>query len=46
MTMFALSCLPLIGAILGTAGAIGAWRWEWRQAALSLFGGFALSVSL
>lgn len=31
--------IPLLGQVLGIAGAVKGWGWEWWQAALLFFGG-------
>jgi hypothetical protein len=41
-----LGYIPFIGAILGMIGAINVWHWEWGDAGLLFFGGFALSIAV
>ena len=43
---FPIAYIPVIGAVLGVAGAVTAWGWEWWQAGLLFFGAFALSLAL
>lgn len=40
------SYIPLLGTILGIAGAMQAWHWEWWQAAGLFFGGLLLVIVL
>lgn len=37
--------IPVVGSVLGVAGAIVGWGWEWWQAGLLFFGGLALSFA-
>ena len=43
---FPLGYFPIVGPILGIAGAVTAWHWAWWQAALLFFGAFGLSLAL
>lgn len=38
--------IPILGSVVGMAGAMQAWDWEWWQAAGLFFGGLLLVVAL
>ena len=40
-----LGYIPFVGSVLGMAGAMKVWHWEWWQAGLLFFGGIALSIA-
>lgn len=40
---FFFAYLPLIGSIVGFAGAMNAWGWEWWQAGGLFFGGLIIT---
>lgn len=41
---FIVAYIPLLGSIVGMAGAMKAWYWEWWQAGGLFFGGLLLTL--
>ena len=41
-----LTLIPVVGQILGVAGSIHAWGWDWWIAALVFIGGAALAITV
>lgn len=41
---FIVTYIPLLGSIVGVAGAMKAWHWEWWQAGGLFFGGLLITA--
>ena len=41
-----ISYIPVLGQVVGMAGAVQAWGWEWWQAGLLFFGSFVVTILL
>lgn len=41
---FFVAYIPVLGSVVGIAGAMKAWHWEWWQAGGLFFGGLVLTI--